>query len=104
MVRSGDVQTLFVEKSGPGSSPQLYEAAGLDPRQCGIVIAKSPAGFRADYEPFCKAVFLADCPGCAMPNWSRLKFTHVTQPVWPLQDIEDPAEVAWCNLPIQVER
>src|SRR5262249_50595113 len=55
VVRSGDVTVVFTEKSGPGSSPLLYEAAGLDPRSCGIVVAKSPAGFRADYDPFVAA-------------------------------------------------
>jgi len=96
VVRSDDVTVVLAERSGPGSSPLLYEAAGLDPRTCGIVIAKSPAGFRADYEPFCTAVILSDCPGCATPNWPRLKFVHAPQPVWPLQEISEPAEAEWC--------
>lgn len=97
VVRSGDVTVLFTERSGVGSSPLLYECAGLNPRECGIVIAKSPAGFRADYEPFCKAVILADGPGCATPNWHRLKFEHINQPLWPLQEIATPEEAAWCH-------
>jgi microcystin degradation protein MlrC len=96
VVKSGDVSVLFTERSGVGSSPLLYECAGLNPKECGIVIAKSPAGFRADYEPFCKAVVLADGPGCATPNWHRLKFEHVNQPLWPLHEINSPNEAAWC--------
>jgi microcystin degradation protein MlrC len=97
VVKSGDVSVLFTERSGVGSSPLLYETAGLKPRECGIVIAKSPAGFRADYEPFCKAVILADGPGCATPNWHRLKFEHINQPLWPLQEINSPEEATWCT-------
>ena len=96
VVRSGDVQVLFAEKSGPGSTPLLYEAAGLDPRHCGIVVAKSPAGFRAEYDPFVAASFLADCPGCATPNWPRLKFQHINRPLWPLHAISRPDEAGWC--------
>src|SRR5207244_1698218 len=74
VVRSGDVTVLLVETSGPGSSPRLYETAGLDPKTFGIVVAKSPAGFRAEYEPFAAGMLLADCPGCASPNWPKMRF------------------------------
>jgi microcystin degradation protein MlrC len=97
VVRSGDITVVFTEKSGPGSSPLLYETAGLKPRECGIVVAKSPTAFRADYDPFVAATFIADCPGCATPNWSRLKFRNVNQPLWPLQEIHDPKEAEWCQ-------
>lgn len=98
VIRSGDVAVLLVERSGPGSSPRLYEAAGLDPRTCGIVVAKSPAGFRADYEPFAAGIYLADCPGCADPNLSALNFHRVSRPLWPLDAIARPEEAAWCGL------
>jgi microcystin degradation protein MlrC len=97
VVRSGDVTVVFTEKSGPGSSPMLYETAGLKPRECGIVVAKSPSAFRADYEPFVAAAFIADCPGCATPNWSHLSFRNVNQPLWPLQEIAAPEEAEWCR-------
>ena len=97
VVRCGDVSVLFVENSGPGSSPRLYEAAGLDPRTCGIVVAKSPAGFRAEYDPFVAATFLADSPGCASPNWSRLNFFRINRPLWPLDPIGLPTDAKWCG-------
>lgn len=97
VVRSGDVTVLLVEKGGPGSTPRLYETAGLDPRTFGIVVAKSPAGFRADYGEFASKFLLADCPGCASPNWPRMNFLHVDRPLWPLNSINSPAEASWCS-------
>jgi microcystin degradation protein MlrC len=97
VVRSGDVQILLVEQGGPGSSPRLYESVGLDPRTCGIVVAKSPAGFRADYDSFAAAAFLVDCPGCASPHWTEMRFNHVDRPLWPLTPIASPAEATWCE-------
>ncbi len=97
VVRSGDVTVLLVESSGPGSSPRLYESAGLDPKTCGLVVAKSPAGFRADYSPFVAAAILADCPGCASPNWSGLTFERVNRPLFPLDPIDTPAFAPWAG-------
>lgn len=97
VVRSGDVTVLFTEKNGPGSSPLLYEAAGLDPRSCGIVVAKSPAGFRADYDPFVAGTYLADCPGCASPDFARLSFHNINRPLWPVNKIERASEADWCG-------
>ncbi|MCA9117497.1 MAG: M81 family metallopeptidase [Planctomycetaceae bacterium] len=97
VIRSGDVTVLLTEKSGPGSTPRLYEAAGLDPKTCGIVVAKSPAGFRAEYESFAAACLLSDCPGCAPPNLSRLTYQHVNRPLWPLDEITQPGEAPWCR-------
>ena len=97
VVRSGDVTVLFTETGGPGSSPALYESAGLDPRTYGIVVALSPAGFRAEYGPFAADILLADCPGPATPNWHRLNFLHVNRPLWPLDDIDRPQQAVWVD-------
>jgi len=97
VVRSGDVCVLLTERSGPGSSPDLYRTAGLEPTEFGIVVAKSPAGFRADYRSFAAAMLLADCPGCAAPDWSRLQFLKAHRPLWPLDKIRDPSEAGWCR-------
>lgn len=97
IVRSGNVQILLVERSGPGSSPRLYESVGLDPRTCGIVVAKSPSGFRADYDPFVAGAFLADCPGCASPHWDEMNFDQITRPLWPKNSLESPNDANWCE-------
>jgi microcystin degradation protein MlrC len=97
VVRSGDVTVLLVEKNGPGSTPKLYEAAGLDPREFGIVVAKSPAGFRADYQSFAAGMLLADCPGCASPNWPRMRFDKAQRPLFPLDRLSRPEEAAWSH-------
>jgi len=96
-IRAGSVHVLLVERSGPGSSPLLYEAVGLDPRRCGIVVAKSPAGFRADYESFAAHMLLADCDGCASPNWKRMGFESVHRPLWPLDAVQQIGDTDWCG-------
>lgn len=96
VVRSGDVTILLCERSGPGSSPKLFESVGLDPRDFKIVVAKSPAGFRADYGPFAADILLADCPGPAAAHWSSLKFERANRPLFPLDEVASP-DVEWCR-------
>ena len=55
----GDVTLLLVEYPGPGSSPMMYRCVGLEPKNFKIVIVKSPAGFRAEFEPFAADIILS---------------------------------------------
>ena len=95
-VRVRDTTVVLVEKTGPGSSPLLYEAAGVDPRQYKVVLAKSPEGFRADYEPFASAIIYAAAPGCATPEIDQIDFQQTTRPLWP-QDEFDLDQATWAG-------
>ena len=103
-VQVGDVTLVLVEKTGPGSSPQLYEAAGLDPRAFKIVAAKSPEGFRQDYEPFSSGILYCGAPGCATPFLDQVDFRQVSRPLYPFDDIEDMASVSWAGEMAKGER
>ncbi len=94
-VRVGDVDLLLVEKTGPGSSPQMYRCVGLEPKDYKIVIVKSPGGFRADFEPFAAGIVLSSCPGCASPQLAQMEYKHISRPVWPLDTIDDWRQVEW---------
>lgn len=96
-VRVGDTTIVLVEKTGPGSTPLVYEAAGCDPRAYKIVLAKSPEGFRQDYEPFSSGILYAAAPGVATPFIDQVAFTQVNRPLFPLDDLTAPAEAAWAG-------
>jgi microcystin degradation protein MlrC len=94
-VRVGDVTLLLVEAPGPGSTPAMYRCVGLEPKDFKVVIVKSPAGFRAEYEPFAVEIILSDCPGCASPHYAGLPYRRISRPLWPLDDIADRRDVDW---------
>ncbi len=96
-VQIGDVSLLLVERPGPGSTPDMYRCAGLEPRDFKIVVVKSPAGFRAEFGAFAAAILLADCPGCASPRFETLPYRHISRPLWPLDAISDWRTVSWVN-------
>ena len=97
VIRASDVTVVLTEKSGPGSSPLLYQAAGLNPRDFKIVIAKSPEGFRQDYEPFAAGILYCGAPGCATPFLDQVEFGKVTRPLFPLDALEETAEATWAG-------
>lgn len=96
-VRIGNLVVLLVERTGPGSSPEMYRCVGLEPKDFKIVVVKSPAGFRADYESFAAHIILTACPGCANPRLTELPYTRASRPCWPLDDIDDWRDVDWCR-------
>lgn len=68
---------------------ELYRSVGLEPRDAQIVVVKSPAGFRADYEPFAKAIFNVDVPGICNPNLRSFPWKRIGRPCFPLDEITD---------------
>ena len=96
-IRAGELTVVLVEKSGPGSSPLLYEAAGADPRDFKIVLAKSPEGFRNDYEPFAAGILFCAAPGSASPFLEEFRFTQTTRPLYPWDDLTGMAQAGWAG-------
>ncbi|MFH1905148.1 MAG: M81 family metallopeptidase [bacterium] len=83
------IKNIFVvvsEYPGPGSHPLVYKSVGLEPKKADIVVVKSPAGFRADYEPFAKKVILADCPGLASPHYKSFPYKTERQHFYPWEE------------------
>ncbi len=97
IVKGRDLTLLLLSRTGPGSTPLVYQSVGLEPADYKIVVVKSPAGFRADYAPISKKVILSDCPGCALPHFKKLPFKELSRPLWPLDKIVDRRGSAWAN-------
>ncbi len=96
-VAIGEITLVLAEQTGPGSSPLLYEAAGVEPRDFKIVVAKSPEGFRRDYEPFAAGILYCSAPGCATPFLDEVDFTRTTRPLFPTDDLDDPSQAEWAG-------
>ena len=94
-VRCGSVTILLAERKGLGSTPRLYETAGLDPRRFKFVSAKSPEGFRHDYATIGAHFLYCGAPGCAWEQIGRLPFEHANRPLFPLDDPASPAAASW---------
>jgi len=67
-------------------TPDPYEAVGLDPRRCKMVVAKSGTQFREQFEPFARRIILANTPGPCSSDFPSLPFQRLERPMYPWDD------------------
>jgi microcystin degradation protein MlrC len=83
----GQIALVVMERPVIQWDPELYRSVGLEPREAQIVVVKSPAAFRAAYEPFAAEVAVVDAPGVCSPDLRALPFSRARRPIYPLDDI-----------------
>jgi microcystin degradation protein MlrC len=69
---------------------QAFLSQGIDPRTKDVLVVKSVQHFRAAYAPIAREIVLVDSGGICSPDISRLKFTRLRRPIWPLDGVNDP--------------
>lgn len=79
----GQIALVVMERPVIQWDPELYRSVGLEPRDAQIVIVKSPAAFRAAYEPLAAEVAVLDAPGVCSPNLAALPFVRARRPLFP---------------------
>lgn len=87
VLRIGHIYLVIMERPVMQWDPELYRSVRLEPRDAQIVVVKSPAAFRAAYEPFAAAILILDAPGVCSPNLRSLPFKRVRRPLYPLDDL-----------------
>jgi microcystin degradation protein MlrC len=99
VLRIDQVRIILTGRSGPHFAPELFCAAGFDPFDAAVLVAKSPCGFRAAYEGRAAAIHSIRAPGCAPPNFWQYEYTQIPRPLWPWDEIN-----GWRPLAQIVER
>lgn len=88
VLRNKNICVIVTSRNGPHFAPELFLAAGFDPFSASVVVAKSPCGFRAVYEPHAAAIFCVRAPGCAPSDFWNQPFANIPRPLWPWDDID----------------
>jgi microcystin degradation protein MlrC len=88
VLRAGQIHILVTSRSGPHFAPQFIEAAGLDPFAASVLVAKSPCGFRAAYEPHARKILVVRAPGCAPSDFWKYEYRRIPRPLWPWDEIQ----------------
>ncbi len=89
VLQVGRIYLVVMERACRQWDPELYRSLGLEPRDAQIVVVKSPAAFRAAYEPFAAEIIIIDAPGVCSPNLRSFPFKRVRRPLFPLDAFED---------------
>ena len=87
VLRHDHVRIVVTSRSGPHFAPELFQAAGLDPFAAAVLVAKSPAGFRAAYASRALAIYSVQAPGCAPADFWKYPFANIPHPLWPWDEL-----------------
>jgi microcystin degradation protein MlrC len=83
VLQHANVHVVVTSRSGPHFAPALFLAAELDPFAASVVVAKSPCGFRAAYQPHARKIILVQAPGCAPSDFWNYEYRRIPRPLWP---------------------
>ena len=89
VIAIGSIRLALRSRPGYEWDTGTFTAAGLDLRDAALVFVKSPSHFRVSFGPHAARILVADTPGASCANMERLRFRHVTRPLWPLDDDGD---------------
>ena len=89
VLQIGHIHLVVMERPCRQWEPGLYRSVGLEPADAQIVQVKSPAAFRAEYEPLAAEIMIIDAPGTCSPDLRSLPFRRVRRPLFPLDDPGD---------------
>jgi microcystin degradation protein MlrC len=89
VLQTGRIYLVVMERAVRQWDPELYRSVGLEPRDAQIVVVKSPAAFRAAYEPFAAEILIIDAPGVCSPDLCSFPFERVRRPLYPLDEFGD---------------
>jgi microcystin degradation protein MlrC len=85
---AGEVYILLTSRSGAHFAPEFFRAAGFDPFAARVLVAKSPCGFRAAYQPHAREIMVVKAPGCAPSDFWNYEYRRIPRPLWPWDEIE----------------
>jgi microcystin degradation protein MlrC len=89
VLRHGNVHVVVTSRNGPHFAPELFRAAGLDPFDASVLVAKSPCGFRAAYTAHARRIVVVRAPGCAPSDFWRYEYEKIPRPLWPWDEMEN---------------
>jgi microcystin degradation protein MlrC len=90
VLKSGNVHIVVTSRSGPHFAPQLFQTASIDPFAAGVLIAKSPCGFRTAYQEKAAKILVVRAPGCAPSDFWNYEYRRIPRPLWPWDEIAWP--------------
>ena len=90
VLRIGGIDVVTISNRIQTTDLQVFKSQGIDPLTKGVLVVKSVQHFRAAYAPIAREIVLVDSGGICSPDISRLEFTKLRRPIWPLDGINDP--------------
>jgi len=80
----GGIAVVLVSSRQQAKGTDLFTNLGIDPKAMRIVVVKSTNHFHAAFGPIAKEVLYTDAPGALPRDFTKLPYTRIQRPKWPL--------------------
>jgi microcystin degradation protein MlrC len=90
VLTAGSVSLLITERPVYVVGRRVFQEFGLAPQDFGLVVVKSPNGFRTWYESIASLIVPVDVPGSTSANLKSLPFQNCVRPIFPLDEEVPP--------------
>jgi len=90
VLRIGGIDVVTISNRIQTIDLQVFLSQGIEPTSKSVLVVKSVQHFRAAYAPIAREIVVVDSGGICSPDITRLKFTKLRRPIWPLDGINDP--------------
>ena len=90
VLRIGGIDVVTISSRIQTIDLQVFLSQGIDPTAKSVLVVKSVQHYRAAYAPIAREIVLVDSGGICSPDISRLKFTKLRRPIWPIDGVNDP--------------
>lgn len=86
LIQVGGVRIVLNSLRDQVFDPACFEAFGLDPRTCRIVVVKGHQHFYATFAPFLSKVIYATPPGTVNMDYRNMTFERIPAPMYPINE------------------
>ncbi|KZD03388.1 M81 family metallopeptidase [Oceanibaculum pacificum] len=89
-VRIGGVEVVLIDNRTQALGLELFTNLGIDPLAKKILVVKSTNHFMAAFGPIAKKVLYIESDAPLSRTFTKIPFTKVNRPVWPLDETTSP--------------
>jgi microcystin degradation protein MlrC len=89
-VRIDGVDVVLITNRTQALGLELFSNLGIDPRAKKMLLVKSTNHFMAAFGPIAKKVIYIDADGPLKRDYSKIPYTKIARPIWPLDQDTKP--------------
>jgi microcystin degradation protein MlrC len=85
-IRVGGVEVVLITNRTQALGLELFRNVGIEPTERKMLVVKSTNHFMAAFGPIAKKVLYIDSDGPIPRDYTRIAYTKVNRPIWPLDE------------------
>jgi microcystin degradation protein MlrC len=89
-IQIGGVEVVLIDNRTQALGLELFRNVGIEPTEKKLIVVKSTNHFMGAYGPIAKKVIYVDADGPLARDYTKIAYTRVDRPIWPLDTRTSP--------------